>query len=250
MTSGGSKQKSRFIDSRWMSWLKSLGAFVRYNASNIFAGRFIYFLFLAIALFLTVVVIYALDEETPPTAEAVYYFLLVPGALLVFYPSAYSIQADVDAGMAETLFGIPDYRYKVWLARNLSQYVVIAILLLMLALFCRAAMADFSVSSMLFQVMFPVLFLGSLGFMIATLLRSGNAAAVIMILLVLALWIAEEPLEESRWNLFHNPFKQVDIYQTLAWMETTLFNRVYILVGSLVSIMLALLRLQKREKFI
>ncbi|MBT5038974.1 MAG: hypothetical protein HOM52_10725, partial [Rhodospirillaceae bacterium] len=75
----------------------------------------------------------------PPNAATIYYFLLVPGTLLVFYPAAYSVQSEVDAGMLETLFGIPDYRYKVWLARQVVQQIIVALLLSMLAWLCQVA---------------------------------------------------------------------------------------------------------------
>jgi hypothetical protein len=230
--------------------LRSMAAFIRYNAINVFAGRFVYFLVFAVALFLTVVVIHTFEEEAAPSAEAIYYFLLTPGVLLVFYPSAYSIQSDVDSRMIETLFGIPDYRYKVWLARNVTQYLVIAALLLVLAVFCRIAMANFPIGSMLFHLMFPIIFLGSLGFIVATITKSGNGTAAVMVVLILFFWIAAEPLEGSKWDLFHNPFAQVEQYEVLLWAETTLYNRIYILIGSAVAMMFGLLRLQQREKFI
>ena len=230
--------------------LRSMAAFIRYNAINVFAGRFVYFLVFAVALFLTVVVIHTFEEETAPSAEAIYYFLLTPGVLLVFYPSAYSIQSDVDSRMIETLFGIPDYRYKVWLARNATQYLVIAALLFVLAVFCRTAMANFPIGTMLFHLLFPIIFLGSLGFMASTITKSGNGTAAVMVVLVLFFWIAAEPLEGSKWDLFHNPFAQVEQYEVLLWVETTLYNRIYILIGSAVAMMFGLLRLQQREKFI
>jgi hypothetical protein len=74
----------------------------------------------------------------------------VPGVLLIFYPSAYSIQGDIDARILETLFGIPDYRYKVWLSRSVTHYIVIGVFLLLLAFLCRIALADFSIGEMLF----------------------------------------------------------------------------------------------------
>lgn len=233
-----------------ISSLKSLAAYLRYNASNIFAGKFGYFLALAVVLFMTVSIIQSVESDTPPSAETVYYFLLVPGVLLIFYPSAYSIQSDVDSRMIETLFGIPDYRYKVWLARNLTQYLVIGGLLALLAFFSRVAMADFSVIRMVYHLMYPIFFLGSIGFLMATLTRSGNGTAVVMVIVILFVWIVAEPLEESRWNLFHNPFKQVDIMQTIMWADTTFYNRIYLLFGGTVSILLALLRLQNREKYV
>ncbi len=230
--------------------ISSLLTFVRYNASHVFAGKFVYFLALSVALFLFVAIIIAAEEESPPSAETVYYILIAPGILLMFYPSAYSIQGDVDSRMIETLFGIPDYRYKVWLVRNLTQYLVIAILLTLLGLFCQYAMADFDLGSMIFHLMFPIVFLSSIGFAASTLTRSGNGTAVIMVIFIMVFWILVEPLEGSRWNLLHNPFSQVDMFETFALEETTLYNRIYMSTGAILATLFALLRLQKREKYV
>jgi hypothetical protein len=223
--------------------------FIRYNARQVFANKFIYFLFASIVLFLLIIVINAFDKETPPTAASVYYFLIAPGVLLIFYPSVYSLQSDVDSRMLETLFGIPDYRYKVWLARNVVQYFAVLLLLAALAAFSRYALADFSIIGMLFHLMFPIIFLGSMGFLASTVTRSGNGAAVVMVVIGLFFWIAAEPLEGSRWDLFHNPYAQLDETEMIAWAETTLYSRVYLVIGSTVATMYGLLRLQKREKF-
>ncbi|MFH1893094.1 MAG: hypothetical protein ABIK83_10500 [Candidatus Zixiibacteriota bacterium] len=232
-----------------MVFLSAVFLTIRYSAKQVFANKFIYFISAAIALFLLIAVIYSLEEETPPAADAIFYFLLAPGTLLIFYPSVYSLQSDVDSRMLETLFGIPNYRYKVWLARSVVQYIVIALLLTGLALFSRYALADFSVVSMVLHVMFPILFLGSLAFMVSTMTRSGNGAAVVMVVIGLFFWIMQEPLEESKWNLFLNPFAQVDLYEIFARAETTLYNRIYLVIGSIVTTMYGLLRLQNREKF-
>lgn len=229
--------------------MKSLLVFFRYNAGSIFAGKFIYFLSLAIVLFLVVVIIFVVNHDEPPGAQNIYYFLLVPGVLLVFYPSAYSIQGDSDARMLETLFGIPDYRYKVWLSRSVTQYIVIGVFLLLLALLCRIALVDFSIGAMIFHLMFPVVFLGSFGFMVASVTRSGNSTAVIMVLLILFFWFASGVLASSSWDLFHNPFMVGDESSMMFWWEVTLYNRVYLAVGAVVSTMFGLLRLQQREKF-
>lgn len=230
--------------------LKTLTVFFRYNVFTSFSGKFIYVFALGIVLFLVIVFLHVLSNDASPTAENVYNFLLIPGILLIFYPSAFSIQNDVDARMIETLFGIPDYRYKIWLVRSLTQYIVIGVLLFLLTVLCRLGLAEFSVGAMVFHLMFPVLFIGSLGFMIAALTRSGNGSAVILVLLILFFWIAIDSLEGSGLYLFHNPFKMVDQMETLVLAETTLLNRIYLLIGSVVATLLGLLRLQHREKFI
>ena len=230
--------------------LWSILAFARYNATQVFAGKFIYFLLLALLIFCTVVLIHTAQEEVPPNAAQIYYFLLIPGVLLLYYPSAYSLQSEVDNRMLETLFGIPDYRYKVWLARHLVQQLAIAAILLLLAVLCRAALADFPLWTMLFHLMFPLFFLSSLGFMLTTLTRSGNGTAAILLILGLLLWILSEPLQGSGWNLYHNPFAQAEAYATIIQQTTTFYNRVYLLVGALLATLFALLRLQQRERFV
>lgn len=44
-----------------------------------------------------------------------YSMLLVPSILLIFYPTCFGIQNDQDAKTLEIIFGIPNYRYKIWL---------------------------------------------------------------------------------------------------------------------------------------
>ena len=152
--------------------------------------------------------------------------------------------------MLETLFGIPDYRYKVWLARYGALYVCVAALLFLLALFCRVGLSPFPLGKMVLELMVPVLFAGSLAFFVAGQTGSGLATAVIMVVVLLLFWLFREPLAESPWFLFHNPFAGTNDLQALVRAKTTIANRLYFLSGSIVLTMLALLRLQKREHFI
>ena len=238
----GSKLRSRF---------STLAAFTRYNTSLIFAGKFVYFLLLAIVLFLVAVITYTAQQDVPPGPAAIFYFLLAPGILLTFYPSAYALQSDVDARMLETLFGIPDYRYKVWLARHLIQQLVTALLLALLAYLCQVALADFPLDLMVFHLAFPILFFSSAAFMCATITRSGNGTAAIIVVVGLIFWILnQEALQGSRWNLFYNPFDHRDEFAALLQADTTFYNRLYLLVGSVLATLLGLLRLQQRERFV
>jgi len=243
-------KRNKSNSKRSLGRFKSLRAFFRYNVFTSFSGKFIYVFVLAIVLFLFMVFLHVLNNDATPSSEVVYNFLLFPGILLIFYPSAFSIQNDTDSRMIETLFGIPDYRYKIWLVRSLTQYIVIAGLLFVLTVLCRLALAEFPVGSMVFHLMFPVVFIGSLGFMIAALTRSGSGTAVILVLVILFFWIALESVEGSGLYIFHNPFQNVEQMQTMILAETTLLNRIYLLIGSVVTTLFGLLRLQHREKFI
>jgi hypothetical protein len=229
---------------------KNAWAFVRYSAYQNFSGRALGFIGLAVLVFLGVVVFSLMSRSAARGPEQVYNYLLIPAVLLTFYPSAFAVQSDKDAGMIETLFGIPDHRYKVWLARLVTLWVLVAGILFLLALFCRIGLTEFPLGSMVLQLLFPVLFLASLAFFLACLTGSGNSTAVILVVIVLAFWALAGPLKGSTWFLFHNPFTSVSELQAIVWKKITLSNRLYLTIGSIFLLMLALLRLQNRERYI
>jgi len=230
--------------------IKTVAAFLRYNALHIFGGRFVVFLGLALGLFFLVLLIGLLGRGGTPNSERLYNYLLAPGILLVFYPSVYGIQRDQDTRMVETLFGIPDYRYKVWLARLVTLYIIIAVIMFALVLLCRITLADYPVWRMVAHVMMPVIFLGSLDFFISAQSTSGNVTAVIMVVLLIFFWGLGDELQNSSWFLFHNPFRSGEALMSVLWAQTTFYNRLYLVMGSVVATLFALLRLQNREKFI
>ena len=230
--------------------IKSVVAFLRYNALHIFGGRFYIFLGLALSLFFLVLLIGMLGRGGTPNSERLYNYLLAPGILLVFYPSVFGIQRDQDTRMVETLFGIPDYRYKVWLMRLVTLYIIIALLMLSLVLLCRITLADFPVWPMVSQVMMPIIFLGSLAFFLSAQSTSGNVTAVIMVILLIFFWVLGDEISDSSWFLFHNPFRSAEALSSVLWAQTTFYNRLYLVLGSVVTTLFALLRLQNREKFI
>ncbi len=222
----------------------------RYNLKIIFANKFIYFLLAAVGIFLLVTIINLLDSDSNPNEGMVYYLLLVPGILIIFYPTTFGIQNDVDTRMIEILFGIPNYRYKVWLVRIALIYVVVFTILFILSLLSSVALVTVPIFQMVFQLMFPIFFLGCLAFMVSTLIRNGNGTAVVIIIVGMAFWILSEPLATSRWNLFLNPFSVPSDVNEAVWMETSLNNRIYLVIGTIITILFGLLNLQKREKFV
>ncbi len=237
-----------------MAGIKNVTSFVsktvRYNLKIIFANKFIYFLIAAVALFLLVVIISLFDAGSNPTEATIYAWLLLPGILLVFYPSVFGIQNDADSRMLEILFGIPNYRYKVWLVRLAVIYAIVFAFLLFLAFFSALAIVSFNIFEMVFQLMFPIFLLGSLAFMFSTLVKSGYGTAVFMVVIAIVFWVLSDALSESKWNLFLNPFRFPENVSDLAWQDIVFNNRVYQTVGIIISLLTGLLNLQKREKFI
>ena len=176
--------------------------------------------------------------------------MLFPGLLIIFYPSAFGIQNDVDTRMIEVLFGIPDYRYKVWLVRLADIFVLVYLILLSLTFLSSLALVPVPVFSFTLQLMFPVFFMGSLGFMLSTVIRNGSGTAAVMVIIGLAFWISTGFLEQSEWNIFLNPYDFPDSMTQAMWQETLFYNRLYLIIGTVLAVLAGLFRLQQREKYI
>lgn len=222
---------------------------IRYNLKIIFAGRFIWFFLAALAFYLFFMVISVFDN-VEPNIELLYQLTFFPGLLLIFYPVVFGIQRDDDARMLEILFGIPDYRYKVWLVRLVLIFTQVFLLLTLFAAIGSWLLYPINPFSLAYQLLFPICFLGSLAFLFATRVKSGNATAVIMVILGMALTIFSEIFEDTMWDIFLNPFDTPRDFSPLAWQQVVWKNRVFLSVGTIVFILTALLNLQRRERYI
>jgi len=193
-------------------------------------------------------VIYVFDQDVSDMSD-LYGIFLFSGVLLVFYPTAFGIQNDQDARTLEILFGIPNYRYKVWLVRIVLIFVIAFLIMLFFTFISSVLIVKFRFINMTAQVMVPVLFLGVLAFMLSTLIRNGNATAVVMIIIGIIFMILSNALRKSQWNIFLNPFKLPwDVNET-TWAIIAIKNRIILIVSSIVFVLAALYNLQKREKF-
>lgn len=238
---------------RRATWRDRLGAqvaLVRYNLKIIFGGKFLYFLLGALGFYLLIVGISLFDAETYPELEDAFVLLLFPGLLLVFYPTVFGIQNDVDARTIELLFGIPNYRYRVWLLRFAVIIGMVFTILLLLAGLTTLVYVPVPMLEMTAHLMVSLTFLGATGFLIATLVRNGNGAAGVMVLVILAVWILGEIFNRTAWQVFLNPYDKPNDLTPPVWSELLLYNRIYLVVGTILAILGALLRLQKRERFI
>jgi hypothetical protein len=221
---------------------------VVYNLRIIFANKFIWFLAGSVIFYLGLSVIYVFDQDVSNMRD-LYGVFLFSGVLLVFYPTAFGIQNDQDARTIEILFGIPNYRYKVWLVRIVLIFVIAFMIMLIFTFLASVLIVKFRFVSMTIQVMYPVLFLGIMAFMLSTVIRNGNGTAVIMIIFGLIFMILSNWLEKSQWNVFLNPYEVPWSLNETTWAIIAFKNRIILSVGSVVFLLAALYNLQKREKF-
>ena len=229
---------------------------VQYNLKIIFAGKFFWFLLSAFGFFAFFMFQVAWNRGEI-NEGTIYNLLMFPCLLLIFYPVVFGIQNDEDNRILEIIFGIPNYRYKVWGVRMLMVYVANYFILILFAYIARLLLYPVNIFEMAAQLIFPMLFFGNLAFMFSTITRSGNGTAVLMIIIGLVFFIfvnsnnqGGQGMGSSFWNVFINPFSIPTNVHPIVWQDTILKSRIFLMVGGVVWLMIGLLNLQKREKFV
>jgi len=228
------------------NWIYSM---IRYNLKIIFANKFIWFSLASIAFFVIVLLI-SLFSRGNINPGTIYNLLIYPGMLLIFYPTVFGIQNDEDTRILEILFGIPDYRYKVWLVRLILIYLVVFLILVLLSLFCSWSLIRFPIFNMAWHLMFPIFFMGSLAFLLSTFIKNGIGTGVVMIIIGVIFLALSEAISRTKWNLFLNPFTIPDGMSETAWSSIVHDNRIILFVGIILALLSGLTSLQKRERFI
>lgn len=222
---------------------------IRYNLRIIFANKFIWFLLSAFGFFMFVSITTVINGGSLSDGS-IYDILIFPGILLIFYPSVFGIQNDDDSRMLEILFGIPNYRYKVWLVRLLMIYVLVYMITLLFAAVASILLYQINIFEMAYQLMYPVIFMGSMSFMFSTVIKNGNGTAVTMVLIGVALLILVDAVERTQWNVFLNPFEIPQNLNEVIWEGIISKNRIFLGIGMIVFVLYGLFNLQKREKFV
>jgi len=219
-----------------------------YNLKIVFSGKFVYFLIAGWLFFLVIDGIMLFSDNTIDISD-VYDLLLFPGILIMFYPVVYNIQNDKDARTLEIIFGIPNYRYRVYLFRFLMAILLLVFMLILMAAFSWFSIVQIPVLKIAFQLLSPLFFLACLTFLFTTLIRNGNGAAVVMVIIGLVFFIMNEPLANSKWNLFLNPYNIPVEMNLSVWMNVIHQNRLILFIGSVIALLWGLMNLQYREKF-
>lgn len=222
---------------------------VKYNMKVIFGNRFVWFVLAAIAFYFFIAINNIYDGNQPDEGF-IYGLQIMPGLLLIFYPMTFGIQNDLDAGILEILFGIPDYRYKVWLVRLILVFALVGLMMLGLTAMSYFLLAPVGILEITWNVMFPIYFMGSLAFLFSTIIKNGNGTAVVMVIIGVGLLILSGILDRTMWNIFLNPFDIPNRLNEMIWKEITLKNRIFLAVGTVIFVLYGLFNLQKREKFI
>ena len=207
--------------------------FIRYNLKIVFGNKFIYFLGASLIFYLLITSINLFAADTV-SIEGVYYQLLFPAFLLIFFPTTYGIQNDEDARVLEILFGIPNYRYKIWLVRLIIAFTMVFWFIFIMANISSIVLINVPTWEMTARLMVPVSLFGMLGFFLSTVVKNGNGTAVVVVVIGLILWIFSDFLDNSYWNIFLNPFDLPSNVSEAVWSSVvTKYIRTWLIVKTM-----------------
>ncbi|MDR1561620.1 MAG: hypothetical protein LBS54_00855 [Dysgonamonadaceae bacterium] len=221
-----------------------------YNLKIVFAGKFAWFMIAALAVFLFIIFEIAWNHQDVTEYSVIYMFMLFPSILLIFYPTVFGIQNDRDSRILELIFGIPDYRYKVWGLRLAMFFVVVHLITVLFIILAGILLAPVPVYRIALQLLFPILFYGNFAFMFSAITRSGNGTATLFIIFALLPLFFGNMIENTMWDPYLNPFKNPDGMHPVIWASTILKNRLFLSISAVIFLMTGLLKLQDREKFL
>lgn len=100
------------------------------------------------------------------------------------------------------------------------------------------------------QVLVPAFFIGTLCFMLSTIIKNGNGTAVVIIIIGLIFFIMRNTLGASKWNVFLNPFDLPLDKNPAVFYSIVLSNRIILLIASVICLLTGLYQTQNRERFI
>jgi cell division protein FtsW (lipid II flippase) len=103
---------------------------------------------------------------------------------------------------------------------------------------------------MAWHLMFPIFFMGTLAFLLSTFIKNGIGTGVVIIIIGVFFLALIDALQNSKWNIFLNPFNLPDGMSENAWASIVQDNRVILFVGIVLALLGGLTSLQKRERFI
>ena len=100
------------------------------------------------------------------------------------------------------------------------------------------------------QAMVPALFIGTLSFMLSTMIKNGNGTSVVIIIIGLLFSMIQGAIGDSQWNIFLNPYDVPIDKNPQIFFNTVFHCRMNMLIASVLFIIFGLNNTRNREKFI
>ncbi|KAA3619848.1 MAG: hypothetical protein DWQ05_03750 [Calditrichaeota bacterium] len=224
----------------------------RLNTRIVFSNRFAWFLFGLIAYIIFLYVVNYQNEIYDRMRPDFIFYMLVqlPLSAIAVFLCMNLISSEKDNRTLEITFTTAGSRYKIWLIRFGSLCVLFLLLAIVLSSIGFFFFVELPIWSLAFHAYVPVFFIAGMVFYFAVKFRSGLAAGMVSGIVLFFMFTFHEPLEDTRYTLFFNPFDVPHNIDASVWYDWTWQNRIGLLVLGGLFIFAALRGMNNRERLL
>lgn len=182
--------------------------------------------------------------------EALRILVQIPGAVLAIYLSMDLVASERDGDTLETLFSASASHYVVWLIRIGCLHVVLALTVMSMSTVSYFLFAEHPFVLGGLNALISTLFVANLTFLFAVSVRNSNSAGMLALGALIVSLITQGSTDGTVYSLFLNPFEPPTGVDLSLWADTVLINRGLVVVGSAVTLYLALSKMGRRDRLL
>ena len=225
---------------------------LRLQAQILFFNRFYWFMGGVLGYFLFVYVINYNEDMIHRVSQddVLLELFMLPFAVLTIILNMQVISREKDNRTLEVMFTTSGSRYKIWILRLVTLNLILLTLSLIFSAFVFFTFTEIEIIATGIHAFVPTFFIGSMTLYFAVKFRSGLAAAMWTIGILLLLLMFTEALEDTKYSFFFNPYdipRRLDPETWNLWMWQ---NRITIILFGCFLQFMALRGLENREKML
>lgn len=235
----------------WKDFFSTLLRFLKLSASIIFYRKLV---FMAGGVALYYGILYAVAIFRPnegfSVEQALHVLVEAPGTVLAIYLTMDLVAGERDKDTLEILFSTATSHYMTWGIRVVAVLSVLFISIMAMSTLAYFLFAEFPYGWGGLNAFFPAFFLACLTFLFSVFCRSGNAAAMLALGVLVVILITADTLSGTSYFLFLNPLSPPGSMDEDLWFERAIYNRLSIIALGTLFIYFALRRMESRESIL
>jgi len=239
-----------FRDLSWKSKAHVVGLYTRMNVRALFGWKALVYLAAVAVYYPTFCYIVVRTEARLTLGQALGWLVWLPSTLFAVFFAMEMIARERDAGILETFFTVSVSTYRIWLTKLLTLALCVSLLAFVLVVVSCWYVVEISIPLTLVAVLPPLYFFASLSLLLSAMLKSGNAAGIIMLALLAFVAVSSEGLGATVVYPYLNPFDRPHDTDPYVWVRTVVYNKLAFTLLSGVISWRSLRWLDKRERLL
>ncbi len=179
--------------------------------------------------------------------QALHILVEAPGTVLAIYLTMDLVAGERDRDTMEILFSTATSHYTTWGMRLFAVMNILLGAIMCMSITSYYLFAEFPYGWGGANAFAPAFFLACVTFLFSVFCRSGNAAAMLALGVLVLVLITSNLLQETPYFLFLNPLMPPSGIDERVWLENALFNRLGVFTLGFLFVFLGLRRMELRE---